>query len=342
MSSPGDREERARLEAAGLWRLRLDAGDLAPDERAELEAWLQADPANAEAFGRASAVAQALDQIAASPELTAMRRRAVGSIARPRLGRGRRASVGWAVAAAVLLMLGAGVWVWLAPTRYATAVGERQVVVLGDGSRLNLDGDSRVDVRLRPHRRELWLRRGRATFTVAKDPLRPFSVAAGGRVVVATGTEFSVELLRQDVRVVLFQGQVAVLHDAGGPKPAASASSRPHRRDELTLRPGQELIASTTADEVKIAPADPARARAWETGQLIFDDEPLGSAVERLNRYSAEQLSIGDAAAAQVRVSGVFAAGDTAAFVTGVTTVWPVRAEPTEDGGWRFVSVDRG
>src|SRR3546814_17339617 len=43
-------------------------------------------------------------------------------------------------------------------------------------------------------------------------PLRPFSVAAAGKIVVATGTEFSVELLGRETRVILYEGHVAVLN----------------------------------------------------------------------------------------------------------------------------------
>ncbi len=40
-------------------------------------------------------------------------------------------------------------------------------------------------------------------WTAIEDPLRPFSVQAGPRMVIATGTQFSVEKLSGEVRVVL-------------------------------------------------------------------------------------------------------------------------------------------
>jgi transmembrane sensor len=73
-------------------------------------------------------------------------------------------------------------------------------------------------------------------------------------------------------------------------------------------------------------PADPSRAGAWETGQLVFQDEPMSLAVERVNRYAREKLRIGDPTVASLRISGVFTSGDTRAFVDGVTAVLPVRA----------------
>jgi transmembrane sensor len=65
---------------------------------------------------------------------------------------------------------------------------------------------------------------------------------------------------------------------------------------------------------------------SWEAGQLSFEDEPLASAVARMNRYSRTQLVVGDDATAQLRVNGVFTAGDVETFVDGVTLLNPVEA----------------
>ena len=55
-------------------------------------------------------------------------------------------------------------------------------------------------------------------------------------------------------------------------------------------------------------------------------------AAERMNRYSKDRIVIGDRRAASYSISGVFAAGDAAAFVEGVTTLYPldVRLQPGE------------
>jgi transmembrane sensor len=71
---------------------------------------------------------------------------------------------------------------------------------------------------------------------------------------------------------------------------------------------------------------------AWEAGQLSFSDEPLGEAVERMNRYSTVRLSVGDETARGIQISGVFNADDTGGFVAGVTGVFPVRSVRTQGG----------
>jgi transmembrane sensor len=60
--------------------------------------------------------------------------------------------------------------------------------------------------------------------------------------------------------------------------------------------------------------------------------------VERVNRYARDPVSIGDAAAASERISGAFTAGDTRAFIEGVTAVAVLRAEQRDGGAVILVS----
>src|SRR5207245_1904198 len=83
-------------------------------------------------------------------------------------------------------------------------------------------------------------------------------------------------------------------------------------------------VASFDKPSVRVMPADLSRSLSWETGQLNFLNEPLESAVERMNRYSRERLVVGDREVATFRINGVFTAGDTEAFVEGVATFFPV------------------
>lgn len=324
----------ARAEQAGIWCMRLAEGELDAQARAEFETWLQADPRHRRAFDRAVATWRDVGIAEGAPEFLPLRVEALNGVRRAQRRRWAwRPGVRALAAAVVAVAIVAGaLWRLQAPETYRTGIGERRVVALSDGSTLSLDAASRVDVRYARDRRELRLRQGRARFSVAHDPLRPFSVAAGNRVVVATGTRFSVELVEREVRVVLYEGSVSVLAGARGadraqplrlPDEAAPA--------DAALVPGRELVASLDAPEARVAAADPVRSLSWESGQLVFVDEPLASAVERVNRYALDRVELGDADVGRLRVNGVFDAGDTVGFVEGVTAAFPVRAD-TRDG----------
>ncbi|MDB5575403.1 MAG: anti-FecI sigma factor FecR [Bradyrhizobium sp.] len=327
-TAPPDRDDQA-----AMWCLSLAEGELPRHERDAFDLWL-GDPENATAFDDAARVWNAAEGAADRPELIHMRRAALESYQRANQRRwATRISAKWywgsGIAAVFVLALLSTVLLREPLHVYQTGIGERRIAMLDDGSKLSLDADTEVDVRLRKDRRELVLVHGRAKFDVAKDPLRPFTVTAGDRMVVATGTSFSVEMLEHRVHVLLYEGHVAVLDRRDDkPVPQEVAVRARNVAADQALTPGKELVATLDGSApATVTQADMARSLSWESGQLSFDDEPLPSAVARMNRYSAEKLAVGDQAAAKIRVNGVFTAGDTDAFVEGVSALNGVRAE---------------
>lgn len=334
---PSEKENAkfALMEEASEWRMREAEAPLSNEERTALDAWLDASEANRTAYARVEVAWSAVADAASEPELVAMRGQAfeaarrAGGIRWARTSLSTRARIVSLAAVLLIAIFAGGAWLYWAPRSYETGLGERRVVALEDGSRVSLDAATEVRVRFSGSRRELWLEHGRAKFDVARDPLRPFSVTAQDRTVVATGTSFSVELLNEEVRVVLYEGAISVLErapDGAPPRPVAIAGH------VGALAPGQELITTNITGAIaETAAVDPVRSLSWEAGQLSFDDEPLPTAIARMNRYASRPLRIGDPFVSGLRVSGVFRAGDTDAFIEGVSAVLPVRAEGSEE-----------
>ncbi|UYB52602.1 FecR domain-containing protein [Xanthomonas sp. AM6] len=307
-------------EAAARWCLLLAAGELSPAQQQALQRWLQEDAEHPRLFARAQRTWDMTGAAAAHPRVQALRHAARADLQRAR----RRPSVAWAAAAA-LALAAIGTWWGLAPTVYRTGLAQQRQVVLDDGSALALDADSRVEVRYSGRLREVRLRRGRAAFSVAKQHERPFVVEAGASRVVATGTAFSVERVGEQVRVVLYEGSVRI---EDRDRHAAAAAPAPQR-----LAAGQAWTsAAPGTTRPRVVRVEPAQEQAWRDGLLLFDDEPLAIAVARVNRYSPVQLQLADRSVGQLRVSGMFKAGDSAAFASGVTAVLPLRARTDAAG----------
>jgi transmembrane sensor len=326
----------AALERAGEWCVRLADGGLSASDRQEFDTWLHANPENRQAFERTVGVWQRFGEPSATPEIIALRSEALEALRlanKKRWTSGRGKSLRWVagIAAALLaIILPLGLWYSSLPDVYQTRTGERRVAMLGDGSKVSLDAATRLEVKLAGDRRELVLDSGRAKFDVAKDALRPFTVRAGDQIVVATGTSFSVELIGGKAHVVLYQGHVSVIDSA------ASATGRTDGAKSMTtaqveLQPGEELIAPLSGGAPHIIPANFDQSLSWENGQLTFIDEPLGTAVARVNRYSQKKVELADASLAQLKVNGVYNAGDVAAFAVGINAVLPVRINDTGD-----------
>ncbi|MDV6583392.1 DUF4880 domain-containing protein [Pseudomonas aeruginosa] len=262
MNSP--QEQQQIRQQAAEWAIRLDGGDLDRSRREALDGWLAADPRHPAALALAQRTWKQLGSLA---EPRTMVQTPVANAPR-RAGGRRKGWRGWAAAAAVLLALGsawnerdAGVS-WLAD--HATGKGEVRILRLVDGSEVELDAQSAIDVAYDSRERRVRLLEGSAIFRAAPRAgreTRPFVVESAGGSTRALGTRFLVS--RND------DGSVQV--GLGG------------RLDDLT---------------------------SWRRGLLVFDEQPLGEVVARLNRYRPGHLLVAPGALAQRRVSGVFRVAD--------------------------------
>jgi transmembrane sensor len=291
------------------WFTRTGAGDMTATETAELEAWLDADPAHRAAFDAVGFTWQGIEPLRADPRIVAMQR------GRPR----RWAAQAIAASLAVMVLGGGGLAGWqfwpqqtLTTQQFRTGVGEKATVTLADGSVLTLSTDTLVRTQKDDDKRLVYLDRGQAFFKVAKDRRHPFEVHAAGRTVTAVGTAFEVRVDR-GFKVTLVEGKVRV--DAPLAKPAPTVASKPAQVQETLMVAGTELVA--LGDSWSVRPADVGRATAWTRGQLVFVDEPLANVAAEMNRFSDRKIYVDDAAGKK-QISGTFKPGDTAAFVAAV------------------------
>ena len=304
---------------AARWFARKRSGEMTPAEAAELEAWLAADPEHRALYDQAEYWWGAANALRGDPEILKLRE----EVARTKATLPRRYWIGGAMAASLAATVFGG-WqamdAGLVPTpaalfsgeqTFRTGVGQTSTVRLRDGSVVTLDTDTVLRARLEDDRRSIRLSRGQAYFKVAKDRTRPFTVAAGDKVVTAVGTAFSVRLQKKAVEVTLVEGKVRVedSRPPARPKPGQIASAE--------MQAGSRLVAVEDKGWV-LRPVDTGKATSWMEGQLIFENRPLGEVAAELNRYSDRKIVIADASVARTPITGAFATGDVDAFVSAV------------------------
>ena len=333
------KEATTPLQAAAIWRMRMEGPDWSEADEAAFRAWLAEDELHPPAFERTGKVWDLVDSHAATPDVMVIRRDALHRAQRTARGRlgglrpPRRMAIAAALAGAVVLAgLGASPLAGGGEV-YRTGLNERRVVTLEDGSKVSLDAMTKIAVDYSDDARRLRLVRGQARFDVAHDVSRPFSVRARDRTVVATGTAFNIDIFERKARVTLIEGRVLVLAAAQRQLgPIALPGSRKPSARPIELRPGQELVTGAGAPARLVANVDLQQITAWQQGKLMFDKEPLAEAVARMNRYSERKIIIGDAAAAAVPISGAFDAGNVKGFLEAVTAYLPVNATEGEAG----------
>jgi transmembrane sensor len=338
---PPDKTQARCLVEAAAWQLHLSEEGV--ERTPEFERWLLSDARHQAAWDRVQSPLDFITEHEASPETLQWRRLALANAQQAARSRwlepirSRRARTA-AVAAAMALLGSAALMTWYfeRPDMYRTQIGERRSFALADGSHVELDASTELLVRYSNHSRELTLTRGQARFDVAHDVERPFSVTAGGEKVVATGTSFNVDLSGSKIVVTLIEGRVVVLPKRSelslstlftpGPPPVSHVSVD-RAPLGIELNPGQRLEVSASGKVSDITATNLERSNAWQSGQLIFDDTPLSTVVEQVNRYSRRPLILRDEDAGRERVSGVFSADDIDSFVDTLTRYLPIDAE---------------
>jgi len=268
--------------------------DWSPSQQAKLDAWLAEASANMIAYLR-------IDQAwARAGRLNALRP------PRPRPSGGRLSAVGRLTAAVAALAL-VGVIV-VPPLRtkdevraYATGIGGRATISLGDGSKIDLNTDTKIRISDARAERKLWLDKGEAYFDVVHDAAHPLVLATGNYRIIDLGTKFFVRVDGSSTRVSVQEGSVAFV-----PK----TSDR-----KLTLRAGDALVATgKDFSVVRKSPVDLAEQLGWRTGVVIFKHTSLADAAAELNRYDEQKLVVADELARMKTVSGTFPAHNPALF----------------------------
>jgi len=295
LPTPEDTEREA-----GDWLARMHADDVTADDRLRFEAWLRAHPRNAKAYSELVATWNEL--VETGPLVRAVD---FGQAMNAASASYVRAS--WltrALAATVAAIVIGTAWLFYkqqADTRFQTAIGEQVAVMLPDGSSLNLNTNSRVDVDYSQRERVIHLERGEVYFNVAHDAQRPFWVHAGDRWVRAVGTAFNVYLRPAGVQVTVSEGTVNVVDATGSESPPS------HAKSAAAVTAGEQADARGTADVIRaLNTSELNRSLAWRRKSLYFHDEPLGNVVEELMRYTPLKIEVLDDSLRGLPVGGTF------------------------------------
>ncbi|KKX59371.1 FecR domain-containing protein [Pseudomonas putida] len=294
------------LDAAIAWQLSLDSGS--PVEREEFAKWHAAHEEHARAWRQLGMLDQRFS-VASGPARTALLQSREGIRRRVRkLGSGLAS-----VIAVFGLALFAGerylpIDYWLADQR--TATGEQRTLRLDDGTLINLNTHSAVDVRFDEKQRLVVLQEGEILIETGHGDARPFIVETREGRMRALGTRFLVKREEQGTRLSVLQSAVAA-HPQSSP-------------DEQILREGQQML--IRSDGLGPIAALDLGTDAWTRGMLVVDNARLEDLVREIGRYRPGHLGVA-AEVADLRITGSFPLKDTNLALSALLPTLPVQIE---------------
>jgi transmembrane sensor len=307
---------KARKEAS-RWLLRLQSEGISPEDVAAFKAWYRADPGHAAAFDRLTNVVGRLRQLKGGLY-------AEPAPARIAFSRSRRSMLAAATGAALAASFVGIAWLVVAPRpenenlAFETALGTQRQIKLTDGSQVELNTSTRLEVRMSASRRHVELKNGEALFTVARDTERPFEVEAGGYVMRAVGTAFCVRLDAGAPSLLVIEGVVSAAQEAGASRLVVAG-------ERLDLSSGIRTSALSTK-EIE-------RTLAWRRGMLEFDRAPLSAVVAEVERYTDAHFTFADPALADLPMVTYFRAADLEGFISRLEKSYSLLGvRPTAEG----------
>ncbi|MCB5190950.1 FecR domain-containing protein [Methylobacillus arboreus] len=281
--------------AAAEWLVELQSGQVNADVHERWQAWRAAHPDHERAWQHIEMLGEKLGGLSSSlahatlaPRGSLKRRRAIKTLA-------------------MLLFAGGSAWAvqdkapwWQLSADYSTGVGEQRRVVLEDGTTVELNSSSAINVAYTSQQRIVMLLRGEIHVTTAHESSqsRPFLVASDQGSMLALGTEFAVRQLANDkdgpIKIGVWQGAVEV-------SPSEMAA-------RVRLQAGEQL----SFTKHMMTPVEPVSRHdtAWLQRMLVADEMPLGEFLAELARYRKGSLGCDDSIK-HLKVSGTYPLDDT-------------------------------
>ncbi len=262
--------ERTDAEARAIdWLVRQRDPDFADwDGFAD---WLAEDDAHAAIYDAVASLDRDLDALPPSPAPSVVM--IPDAPRRP----SRRAWFGGAMAAAIVGVVSiSGLGLLGGGDRIETLAGEHRTVTLADGSKIEINGASVVEIdKDRP--RFARLESGEAMFHVVHRDADPFVVETGGARIVDLGTAFNVVRRDRQTSVAVSEGIVLYNPD----------------RDNVRLVAGKGIEARDgDPTPPVIRDVDVANVGGWRSGLLVYNGTPLAVVAEDLKRTAGMQVSI--------------------------------------------------
>lgn len=146
-------------------------------------------------------------------------------------------------------------------------------LVLDDGTQVWVNADSRIKFQVNfdaTAKREVYLEKGEAYFTVTKNPKKPFIVHYNGVNVTVLGTSFNINTYSSIVQTTLVEGKVDVSL-ADGSK-------------QLILLPGEQANFHKSTEGLEKKDVEVFPYVAWKEGLVVFQNTEMANLMEELGR----------------------------------------------------------
>ncbi|MFJ4154925.1 FecR domain-containing protein [Pseudomonas sp. NPDC089752] len=297
---------QAQVDQAIEWLVKLRFDSPNPATEQQFQQWLARHPHNAQAWQRVSNLS---DELAGLPN--ELSRRTLDGSQRQRVSRRDHLKL-----LAVLAVGGSLGWAARDPLGLpaliadsSTDTGERRQLQGSDGSQIQLNTASAIDLRYSAEQRQLTLLRGEVSLASNPDDNRPFHISTRVGDLDTRDGQLMLRENDQGLLLAVRGGEVTLF-------PASTAPRLVHAGETLQVSPsGRYQLATLHGDPW-----------GWTDGVLSVQQMPLGEFCAELARYRPGLLRCAPDVA-KLKVSGTYQLGDTEQILRLLARSLPVRID---------------
>ena len=302
------------LDQAIMWLVRLQSGYADEQAIQECLAWRQRHPLHETAWQALQNNESTFDNLARMSGIPdGVARNTLDRMQHRQLGRRRLLQV-----VATGLLIGGMGWQNQGTVRrwrsdHSTAVGERRSVLLADGTRVQLNTNTAINIVFDDEQRLIELVQGEVFIDTGADHGSPggrrsFWVQTAQARLQALGTAFTVRQDDSVTRLLVEQSRVLIHQPA---------------RQQMVVAGEEYSIDAQSSRKLLHNEMDPG---AWRQGQLVARSMPMQVLLTELGRYQHGWLTC-DPQVAGLEVSGVFQLDDIDRALDALSHSLPVRVE---------------
>jgi transmembrane sensor len=160
---------------------------------------------------------------------------------------------------------------------FKTDKAEQHQHILADGSSINLNANTSLNIAFTEEKRLVTFTQGEAYFNVAPNKQRPFKINTPHGAIQVVGTAFNIDQDDKSVEIKVYEGVVKVSNASG---------------QHLYITQGQKVFLSTRGALSKVDTFNSTLPEDWMLGMLQANNMTLEQIISRLNRYSTNVISL--------------------------------------------------
>lgn len=187
-------------------------------------------------------------------------------------------------------------------------------ITLPDGSKIQLDAKTNLDIIFYKNTREVKLLSGRVMFYIAADKNRPFIIESNNVFIEVVGTKFEVNKTNKDTTINVEEGLVKSYY----------LNHNDIKKHVILLKKENSITYSNTGEIINYDKIKTQNIAQWRNDFINFNQVPLKDVIKQFSKYSNLSISFSSKEIEDYTITGEFVYNQIDIFLKNIIKIYPL------------------